>query len=128
MTDPWEDIHSFAPSEFDSPDAPGSGLLMNIEFIHLLDKIRAKCGFPFIINSGYRTSSHNAEVKGKSESAHTKGVAVDIAAMTSGERKSIVKNALDMGICRIGIGSNFVHLDMDYTLPQDVIWLYDKVV
>lgn len=124
---PWDNIKHFACSEFDSSDAPGSGTLMNIEFVAILDKLREKCGFPFIINSGYRTPSHNDTVGGKSESAHTKGVAADIAVSDGIQRMLLVKHALETGINRIGVAKSFIHLDMDYTLPQNVIWTYDKV-
>jgi len=54
----------FQYSEFDSPDAPGSGHFMDPHFMELLDRIREQAGFPFIINSGYRTAAHNLAVGG----------------------------------------------------------------
>ena len=124
--DLWSEIKHFRPSEFDSPDAPGSGQLMNIEFIKLLNKIRAQCQFPFTINSGYRTKEHNAVVAQVEKSAHTTGNACDISAHSGLERFAIVKYALENGITRIGIANSFVHLDLDYTKPQSVIWLYSN--
>ena len=44
--------------------------------------------------------------------------------MDSEKRFKIVEMAMKHGIRRIGIGDNFVHLDMDYSLPQGVMWLY----
>jgi len=34
---------------------------MNEDFIHALDQLRAACGFPFIITSGFRSESHSVE-------------------------------------------------------------------
>lgn len=120
----WPEVRYFNSDEFDSPDAPGSGRLMDEYFISLLDQLRARVKFPLVITSGYRTLQHNAEVGGKSESAHTRGHAADIACLTSRQRFLIIKNALDLGITRIGIGSNFIHLDIDHELPPEVIWPY----
>ena len=97
---------------------------MNLELLNILDQLRGKCGFPLKINSGFRTKEHNEKVGGKPESAHTKGLAVDIAVADSRERFKIIEYALSFGIKRIGFGSNFLHLDMDFTKDQEVVWLY----
>lgn len=120
----WNNIRFFTPKEFDSPDLKDSGYNMNPEFMEILDGIRKKCSFPFKINSGFRTEEHNKLVGGKESSAHTKGLAADIECKDSNERITIVKTALNIGITRIGIAKNFIHLDMDYNLPQQVMWLY----
>ena len=120
----WQGIKHFQMAEFDSPDLPLSGSLMNLEFVKLLDTLREKCGFPFHINSGFRSSEHNAQVGGVDASAHEEGVAVDIAVAGGQERMKIVKEALALGIKRIGVGKNLIHLDMSYSLPQDVLWAY----
>lgn len=121
----WGEIRHFTPDEFDSPDAKETGLFMNLEFIKILDRIRDKVGFPMHISSGYRTMDHNTIVGGKDGSAHTDGCAADIVADTSGEKFEIVRSAIEQGIRRVGIGKNFVHLDMSFTHPQNVIWLYN---
>ncbi len=115
----------FTFSEFDSPDAPGSGEAhMSADFIRMLDAIRAEVGFPFIINSGYRTPAHNAAVGGVGESAHTKGLAADIRAITDGQKQAIAKAAIRQGITRIGWARTYIHLDVDTTKPQRVVWNY----
>jgi len=120
----WEQIRFFKPKEFDSPDEHNSGFKMNIEFIKALDNVRYKCGSPFKITSGYRTRQRNEAVGGVTSSAHTVGLACDISVMSSAERYKIVKYALEQGFKRIGIGKTFIHLDMSYPLPQEVLWLY----
>lgn len=125
MSDIWREIKHFQPSEFDSPDKPGSGFeFMNPEFVRILDIIRSQCNFPFTINSGYRSVDHNVTAGGVEGSAHTHGTACDIHVNSGNERYQLVKYALAYGIKRIGIGSNFVHLDMDFDKPQQVVWLY----
>jgi zinc D-Ala-D-Ala carboxypeptidase len=114
----------FTWSEFDSPDQPGSGKQMNPEFIRKLDAIREAVGFPLIVNSGYRTPAHNAEVGGKSNSAHLRGYAADIRAFTDAQKRAIAKAAIAQGITRIGWARTYIHLDMDPTLPQRVVWNY----
>lgn len=116
----------FTWSEFDSPDAPGSGeRFMNPDFIRRLDRIRAAVGFPLLITSGYRTAAHNARVGGRANSAHLRGHAADIRALTDGQKRAIAQAAIAEGITRIGWGRTFIHLDVDPTLPQRVVWGYD---
>ena|SRR3990167_7869232 len=121
----WESVRFFKLMEFDSPDAPGSGINMNVEFVLLLDKLREKCGFPLQINSAYRTPDHNRKVGGVSESAHIKGCACDLRISSSLERYLIVQAAMALGFTRIGVGKTFIHVDMDFDLPQRVLWVYD---
>lgn len=120
----WDDIKFFKPEEFDSPDLPGSGKeKMHLEFIKVLDIIRLKCGFPFKINSGYRTPEHNAAVGGVNGSEHTQGLAADIGITDSGQRYWLVKVALENGIKRIEVKPTWIHLGFSLDLPQEVIFL-----
>jgi uncharacterized protein YcbK (DUF882 family) len=114
----------FKLSEFDSPDLSGSGGRMNEAFLCLLDDIREDAGFPFRINSGFRTPEHNELVGGKPSSAHLKGLAADINATTGEQKFKIVQEAIYKGVKRIGIGKTFIHLDIDESLPNPSIWLY----
>ncbi len=115
----------FAWREFDSPDKPGSGKTnMSEDFIRKLDNVRAACGFPFIITSGYRTPAHNAKVGEVGNSSHIKGLAVDIAAVTDAQKNKIAKAAIAGGITRIGWGRTFIHLDVDPDKTQNIVWNY----
>jgi len=112
----------FYADEFECPD---SGLMnMDPEFIKLLQRIRTTANIPFTITSGSRSPAHNFEVGGKPNSAHLRGLAVDIEALTSKARFTIIDSALLYGIPRIGVGKTFVHLDDDDSLPVGVIWIY----
>jgi len=120
----------FNYEEFASPDYLNSGLpttdggKMNLDFLHKLDEARAISGVPYKITSGYRTPEHNAKVGGRVGSSHLKGVAVDISCRTSGERVKILKGLFTVGLGRrVGIASNFIHVDADYDKPS-AIWLY----
>lgn len=120
----WSQITHFVPDEFDSPDQPGTGILMNIEFMFILDQIRSKVGFPIRISSGFRTPEHNNKVAVVENSAHTYGLAADLVIHGGHERDAILKASFLFGIHRRGIGNNFIHLDLDYTKPQNVTWTY----
>ena len=88
--------------------------------IVLLDKIRQHCGFPFVINSGYRCPAHNKSV-GSTSQNHTSGKAADIEIPGDRSRHKIIKHSLMFGIDRIGIYAGFIHLDI-MDLPP-AIWL-----
>ena len=113
---------NFNSEEFDSKDIKGTGMMMNVEFISLLQKARDIAGIPFVINSGFRTTEWNKKVGGKSNSAHTKGLASDIATNNDRTRYIILNALLLAGFHRIGVYKNFIHCDTDKTLPMRVIW------
>jgi hypothetical protein len=114
----------FDLSEFDSPDLPGSGKKMDINFIHTLDAIRKNVGFPLIISSGYRTPEHNEKVGGVLNSAHTKGKAADIREGNPDKQLKIALAAAKFGIKRIGFGNTFIHLDNDHSKSYQNTWAY----
>jgi uncharacterized protein YcbK (DUF882 family) len=98
---------------------------MSFAFVTALDKLREACGFAFVVQSGYRTIAHNAQLSGAVDgSAHTRGMAADIGAGTSGMKFKIVGGAFNLGFRRIGVGDRFIHLDMDAAKPQSVLWTY----
>lgn len=92
------------------------------ELIHALDELRERCGFPFVITSGYRHPSHSAEVNKPRPGRHTEGIAADIKVNNGFERMNIVHEALKMGFSGIGVHREFVHLDMRTSTP--VLWTY----
>lgn len=117
-------LKHFKLSEFDSPDAPGSGSQMQPKFLQLLDNARAIAGIAFKVNSGYRTKAHNAKIGGVDDSSHCTGWAADIAASSGTAKFQIVNACLKAGFTRIGIASGFIHVDCDPTKPDQVIWTY----
>jgi hypothetical protein len=94
------DLKYFQLSEFDSPDEPGSGYLMDKEFLMKLDYARGIAG------------------------VHLKGLAVDIGYYGSRERYLILNALMQIGINRLGIAQGFIHCDVDKRKDPDVIWLY----
>lgn len=114
----------FSPSEFEKCNPSCSIEDMDGGFLDLLDEVREKAGIPLVLNCAYRTKAHEKKMGRSGNSAHTRGKAVDIRCNTSSNRYKIVKAALECGICRIGIGKTFVHLDNDSSLTQNVIFDY----
>lgn len=97
---------------------------MSPDFLAVLDRCRETAGIPFVVNSAYRTKVYETNRGRSGNSAHTRGLAVDIRCSDSLSRYKIVFAAIACGVARIGIGSTFVHLDMDSSLPHPRIWLY----
>lgn len=116
----------FSPAEFQRCDPPCAIDQMDGEFLRILDRVREYAGIPLVLNCAYRSKAHDLSKGRSGNSAHTKGLAVDIRCTASANRFRIVEAALANGITRIGIGKTFVHIDNDGTLPQGVIFDYYK--
>ena len=114
----------FTYEEFDSPDVQGSGQMMSEDLILILESVREQLGKPVVITSGYRTPAHNQQIGGKPNSSHLKGLAADIACKDSKYRFELVRELMEHGIDRIGIGDTFIHIDIDDDKSPDVIWTY----
>jgi len=117
------DSKYFKRSEFACKCGCGAAHVSPV-LVELLDQARAAAGFPFFVTSGVRCAAHNAKAGGKPDSAHLYGYAADIACTLSGPRRRIVRGMLSAGAPRIGVHRAFVHVDVDPTKPQDLMWLY----
>jgi len=97
---------------------------LNKGLVDKLDIVRGECGFPFIINSGYRTPTENSLLKDSvKDSSHILRLAVDIKCIDSTKRMKIISSAFLHGFKRIGIHSQYIHLDLDNSKSSS-IWLY----
>lgn len=114
----------FKPSE--KTGSQGTIAQLNKTLVDMLDVARGHAGIAFAITSGFRTPEHNKAVGGVADSAHLKGLAVDIRCRNSAELFAIVNGLLKAGFNRIGLGSGFVHADIDTTKPKNVIFNYDN--
>lgn len=97
---------------------------MQPHFLLKLDEAREYAGIPFVINSAYRSLKHNKKVGGKPNSSHIKGLAVDIRCNTSRNRFIILDALIAVGFNRIGVADTFIHVDLDLSKSDNVIWTY----
>lgn len=93
------------------------------QLVAMLDKARDLSGVSFIIASGRRTEAQNAEAGGVKNSAHVRGLAVDLRCYTAAARFRMVRGLFLAGFRRIGVYDRHVHADVDDTLPLDVVWV-----
>ncbi|KMP10846.1 hypothetical protein UR09_05080 [Candidatus Nitromaritima sp. SCGC AAA799-A02] len=93
------------------------------ELVQKLQAVRDRVG-KIRINSACRCAEHNRQFGGKSTSSHLKGRAVDIACLESRNRFLLLEACLGEGFHRIGIGSLFIHVDLDSDKPGQLIWVY----
>lgn len=106
-------------NEKQDPEMKGiSDLLMQ-----MLDKAREKAGVPFIITSGLRSIEKNKTVGGVSNSAHLKGLAVDLRCTDSKNRLCILNGLISAGFRRIELCKSHIHADIDFSKEQDVLIL-----
>ena len=92
------------------------------EFVLALDDLRHKCGFPFVVTSGFRSKDHSIEKTKKVGGRHTRGDAADIQVTNGLQRMALVSKALEHGFKGIGVAKSFVHLDTRDSEP--VMWTY----
>ena len=95
---------------------------MEPEFMEMVDELRDRCGFPFVITSGFRSVQHPIEAKKDVPGTHAQGIAADIKTTNSAHRYTLIKGALEHGFTGIGVAGDFIHVDTRGTLP--VMWTY----
>jgi uncharacterized protein YcbK (DUF882 family) len=102
------------------------GTIKNMDYILMAAMVRVEkyLDQELVYNSGYRCPECNKLAGGEKNSAHLRGLAVDIKCLTSRARYYIKKAAYAAGFRRIGTGHHIIHLDVDTSLDQDVEWLY----
>lgn len=95
-------------------------MLPQIEAVERLYAMRLIFGIPLIINSAARCGEHNKKVGGAEHSKHLAGVAFDIS--TNGLYKELIKSVAKLaGFSGIGIGQNFIHVDIRENAAE---WTY----
>lgn len=115
---------NFNSKEFDSPDLVGSGLMISITLVCMLQAMRNVYKKPIVVISGVRTKKRNTKVGGVLDSEHLVFDSADIEALTSQAMYSLVVLALKVGFTRIGINNKSIHLGVSITKPNNVIWTY----
>lgn len=95
-----------------------------------IEATRVEFGYCMIINSAYRCKKHNAKVGGRPDSAHTKGLAIDVSILGPNgipdnyKRGQLIAAAIKCGVKGIGIYASFIHLDwMKRAGGPLVMWL-----
>lgn len=99
----------FSSQEFRCKD--GSEHPIACGLLCMLEAVRAHFGAPVAVISGYRSTSHNAKVKGARSSRHLTGEAADIrvAGVTPRDVYAWADRYFPSG--GIGIYATWVHLD-----------------
>lgn len=118
-------VKYFRPSEFECQCFKcGLGFAaMDEDFLDRLDMARLYAGVKFKINSAMRCEKHNRDRDGFEDSAHMKGLAVDIATPNSHVTNRVIYGLVKAGFHRIGIYEDFIHVDDDPGKPPQVTWL-----
>lgn len=105
----------FRLGEFASKDGADK-VLISTELIAKLEELRDYGDFSIVINSGYRTASHNRKVGGAGASQHVAGNAADIVVKRNGtavDARLVCCLCQSLGFKGIGyISETAVHVDM----------------
>ena len=103
---------NFKVKEFACLDGTDT-IFVSDELVKVLQKVRDNFGKPVIINSAYRTESHNKKVGGSANSQHKYGMAADIR-INGVSPKTIATyiNKLMPDRGGIGVYTSFVHIDV----------------
>ncbi len=116
----YEELRKRIPVCEHAPEDPISADLLGV-----LTDLETELDAELEYNSGYRCEECNKEASGSKNSAHLRGLAVDVRGDTSRLRYNILRDAMLLEFKRVGIGKRFIHLDVDESLDQEVMWLYD---
>ena len=126
----WNDYPNFSKEEFDCSHTLKNE--MKKEFLDLLQEVRNKSSFPFVITSGYRHPTHPIEARKSKPGEHTYGMACDIGVYGS-KAHELIKIAVEVGFPRIGVNQKgplderFIHLGIANEsdgFPSPWIWSY----
>ena len=104
------------------------------ELVSRLDQARHLAKIPFVITDGLRTPYTNTDPNAVKDSAHLKGLAVDLRCRDSGSLFLMKRALYSAGFNRIGIyfrvdpkdstrlHPTHLHVDIDPDKPQDREW------
>lgn len=119
-----------------------------VELGRAFERVRELCGFPLIVNSGYRSPAYNARIGGAAKSMHVQGQALDLhpapakgyagrpGDKNSGNRQEEARRLKRLGeaaeqardekyLQGIGYYANFVHID---TRASRATWYGSRTV
>jgi len=124
----WSLYPNFSKKEFDCHHTGEND--MQPFFLERLQQLRDRCGFPFVINSGYRSPHHPIEAAKNTPGSHAHGIAADVSCTDGGKAFRIVQNAVMLGFTGIGVsqslkeGRVFIHLDLEESYKRPNLWSY----
>lgn len=121
----YEPIY-FREEEFQRLTPSCSIVQMDENLLEGLDELREAVGLPFIITSAYRSSDWDLAKGRTGKGPHTKGMGVDISCPNSLFARRVLEEALKRPqyFKGIGIGKNFIHLDVMYRPYAPLVWGY----
>ena len=102
---------NFSRSEFACKCNCGKDDIAN-ELVDRLQLMRDMLGYSITPTSGVRCIEHNRSEGGVENSTHVRCIAVDTLVTSSVNRGEQVSAAIRAGFKYIGIGRNFLHLDL----------------
>jgi len=99
------------------------------ELVVKLNQMCHRVGRMLDVTSCCRCIQHNRHIKSNDDSSHVSSgkrscTAVDISTIGSRERYQVLHAAIMVGFDRIGVGTTYVHVDVDTGKSPDVVWLY----
>ncbi|MEZ4884330.1 MAG: D-Ala-D-Ala carboxypeptidase family metallohydrolase [Chitinophagales bacterium] len=97
-------------------------LKLQLTTLQMLVKAEKIAGEKFVLNSGYRDRVRNRMVGGVANSAHLRGLAMDISFNGTAQKKRILDALKKVGFQRIGVYYKHIHADNDHSLPTPARW------
>lgn len=128
----WAEIRHFKPRDFSCKcgNCNGKSIPIDMNLVRKLDAIAEAVMSPVVVQFGIRCqTAQDRKARGPSNSPHVPhgenglATAVDILCPSKEVRYQLIQAALFAEIDGIGIGPNFVHLEIDHREGR-VCWLY----
>lgn len=133
-TNHWQDVDPndwpfthFSPKEM--ADRHSGELVICLEFMDWLARLRGDYGKPMRVNSAYRTRQHQRKLTGRDTGAHVDGQAVDVA-VSGADAYELAKLAMERGAMGVGVfqagphAGRYLHIDLWEKRDVPVMWSY----
>lgn len=125
---------NFTPKEM--ADRQSGELVIVPYFMNWLQGLRTEFGRAMVVTSGYRTSTHQQSIDGRSTGAHVDGMAADIR-IANPFAHDLARLAFNMGALGVGVHQDpatpreerYIHLDLWMRAPtgaRPALWSYAR--
>ena len=120
MTINWKLVKNFGQEEFDDPEHPGSGGLINPEFLVLIVRLRADTKWPMVIHAALDVHGTHGHAENSYHLLKMGAKAADFHFETEASQREQVYYVLHGGFSGVGVYYDWTHFGFHIDMrPKD---------